>query len=250
MNILVTRPEPDATQLATVLEQHGHQCHVWPAMAFAAPPNTDSALAFCRNCKADDIIIVGSKHVVSFIPEVVKTLQTHQGIILAIGKGTADVLTKHQIQVDAYPVPGGSDTLLALPQLQALQGKTVWLLRAQDGRELLPAALPSRGAKVKAVMCYQRVHNNNGKALFTQWQLQPFDLVIASNFSALDNLIAALGPKHLARFTRLPITVIGQKMLDLAKSVNSKPLLLNAVDNDSLVNCVEHFNDRKSSRQS
>jgi len=242
VKILITRPEPQATALAARLTQQRHQCDIWAAISFVPPKDLQSIHFFQQQLKDDDLVIVGSQEVIKHVPDIVTTLTTHKGPCFAIGKGTATALQKVGIKITGYPTPGGSDTLLALPAFQHITSKTVWLLRAQSGRELIPEVLLKRNTNIHTVCCYQRIDNHDVSTLPPQ---SP-ELLICTNVTSLENIITALSQRASAYLSGLPITVIGQKMLDLAISMRCQPIALQAVDNDSLVNCVEQLHDRQN----
>ena len=77
----------------------------------------------------------------------------------AIGPVTAAELNTFGIKQVLTPcIRFDSEALLALPEMQNMQGKKVMLFRGIGGRDVLGDTLKSRGAQVTFAECYQRVN--------------------------------------------------------------------------------------------
>ncbi|MEO6172563.1 MAG: uroporphyrinogen-III synthase [Arenimonas sp.] len=75
----------------------------------------------------------------------------------ALGDGSASVLKKVGVENITRPEHGSnSESLLALPTLQNVQGKNIGLITAPGGRGLIETILLERGANVFVANMYQR----------------------------------------------------------------------------------------------
>ena len=75
----------------------------------------------------------------------------------AIGAGSASALHRRGVAAVTTPALGSdSEALLALPDLQEVQGRSVGLLTAPGGRGLLRERLRARGARLVIASVYQR----------------------------------------------------------------------------------------------
>ena len=75
----------------------------------------------------------------------------------ALGKGTSAVLEKSGITKITIALEGSnSESLLALPDLQNLNGKEIGLITAPGGRGVIEPSLIKRGAKVHICHVYRR----------------------------------------------------------------------------------------------
>lgn len=77
---------------------------------------------------------------------------------LAVGGGTAAALARAGIACARAPSGrADSESLLALPELQGLEGMDVGVVTAPGGRGLIAAALAQRGARVHVADVYRRL---------------------------------------------------------------------------------------------
>jgi uroporphyrinogen-III synthase len=75
----------------------------------------------------------------------------------AVGPTTAKALQKRGVCAHLPIANYTSEGLLNHPQLQSVQGKTISIIAAPDGRTVLADALRARGAQVRVIMVYRRV---------------------------------------------------------------------------------------------
>jgi uroporphyrinogen-III synthase len=105
-----------------------------------------------------DYIIVTSPAAARFMGQSPAFTTTQKPNWFALGEGTASELRKVGITNISIPSNGSySESLLAMAALQNLQGKTIGLITAPGGRNLIEPALISRGAMVQVVHLYQRI---------------------------------------------------------------------------------------------
>src|SRR5690606_17336275 len=74
----------------------------------------------------------------------------------AVGPGTAAVLEKHGLHVSFPTTATNSEALLALPELQHIDGMKALIVRGSGGRELIAETLRGRGASVDYAELYLR----------------------------------------------------------------------------------------------
>ncbi len=114
----------------------------------------DAALKIALTC---DHIIVTSPAAALFAGQSAVFTPTKNSHWFALGEGTASVLRKLGVTTIFIPDKGSdSESLLAMPLLQNLQGKRVGLITAPGGRGLIEPTLIHRGALVQVVFTYQR----------------------------------------------------------------------------------------------
>ena len=110
-----------------------------------------------KSALACDHIIVTSPAAARFAGQSPVFTATQKSHWFALGEGSAAVLKKIGISNISMPSEGSnSESLLAMPALQNLQGKTIGLITAPGGRGIIEPALIDRGALVQVAFMYQR----------------------------------------------------------------------------------------------
>jgi len=84
-------------------------------------------------------------------------IQRPPRLAAAIGAGTRRELERAGFDNVISPKDGNdSEALLAAPELQAMAGRRVLIVRGEGGRAFLGDALRARGAAVEYAECYRR----------------------------------------------------------------------------------------------
>ncbi|MCX7122945.1 MAG: uroporphyrinogen-III synthase [Gammaproteobacteria bacterium] len=174
MKILVTRPEPEASELANALIDAGHQVVHLPLiqiqfLEWASPP------------LSQNLIFVSKNAVRGFLRQ---SMALKGKKIFAMGPGSADLL---QAQADEVIYPksaGGSAVFLDLPELQEVKGQHFTVVSASLGREEIMEGLLARGAQVSRLGVYAATRtllDQHQKALLREH----YDLAIITSLDAL-----------------------------------------------------------------
>jgi len=240
MKVLIARPQPEAAALAVLLKDQGHDCLVWPALHFTAARDQQSQRDFVAQSTRDDSVIVTSQQVLRYADSIVLAILKKRHCF-AIGKSTAQALQAMRVDKVDYPEIPGGEGLLALLVLQQSVGRVVWLLRAQAGREWLVTALCQQGKRVRPVCCYQREFNTAAPEELLAYLKQPVDLVIATSVSVLQSLKHATAQHDSTLWQTVPVTVIGETMLNYANELGCQPMVVPQVDNDYMAQWVEQY---------
>lgn len=192
--IAITRPVEQAHALAGLITEAGGNPIPFPLLAiaplqdYAAFDKTLSALADC-----DWAIFISSNAVQQGMP---RLRQRYPALppnlnFAAIGPATAAELGRHGIE--RVLTPQGrydSESLLALPQMQAVRGKRCMIFRGVGGRELLAEQLTARGAEVVFAECYRRVNPQQDTGdLPRLWQNKQLHALVVTSSEALRNLL-------------------------------------------------------------
>ncbi|VAW92696.1 hypothetical protein MNBD_GAMMA23-2493, partial [hydrothermal vent metagenome] len=118
--------------------------------------------------------------------------------LATVGLGSASLLeTLTNRPVDIIPQNAyNSESLLAHPALQNVDGKTITIFRGIGGRNLLAETLRERGAQVNYAEVYQRhCPQINLQQLEKAWQQHPIDAICITSGEGLDNLVANISKK-------------------------------------------------------
>lgn len=214
--ILVTRPAHQAVALTEAIQAAGGHAVVFPALAIEAVPPAQLAaqIAWLR---AADLVLFVSPNAARFgmaafgpLPGAVP--------VFAVGPGTARALAEAGVADVAVPAGQDSEALLALPQLAAVAGRRIVIVRGVGGRPLLADTLAARGAEVRYVECYRRVRPSADAApLLARWREGGIDAVTVASAETLANLAAMLGEAGAPLLAATPLFAPHEKIAAAAR---------------------------------
>lgn len=203
--ILITRPSGRADDLcAAIAAQGGEPVHI-PMLAVAALDARCDA-AIIAKTRAQIAALASYRRVIGISVNAV-----HYGLQWILGQHAANALPGHIAwygigaatiaefaQADIVARGGGnamsSEALLSLPELQAVAGEKILILRGIGGRETLAARLRERGAQVEYAECYRRVAPQLSAQQQQLLQEQAFAAICVNSGETLHNL-ASLAPR-------------------------------------------------------
>ncbi|MGA2035463.1 MAG: uroporphyrinogen-III synthase, partial [Thermoguttaceae bacterium] len=156
--VLVTRPREQVQELRRRLEELGAAVLEQPAITISDPPDfspVDTALA---RLDQYDWLVFSSGNGVRFFLE--RLLQSGGDLrrlgrvqLAAIGPGTAAELERFHLRADLIPEQYRAESLAAALVARASAGRFL-LIRASNGRQVLPEQLQAAGAAVDQVVAY------------------------------------------------------------------------------------------------
>lgn len=215
LRVLVTRPLQPGQELAEMIDAAGGAAYLWPCIEIVPAP-AEAIQQAVAELRQDAILIFVSPIAARTIwqaltPPLRERLQSLS--LYAVGEGTAKVLQGFGCLSVHYPQgKADSEALLAMPQLQQVQGSAVMICRGQDGRELIAETLHKRGADVHYLSCYNRQPpQTDPQRLLEVWETQGFNLVILTSVDSLHNLEKMLGFQRCL-LQQTPVTVMSERM--------------------------------------
>lgn len=215
--VLVTRPEHQADEIATAIDQAGGEAIRFPVMEIE--PLEPADIQRCLDAlPPPDMTIFISKNAVTYGLPFAGGDQT---TIAAIGPTTRSALESAGRQVDVVPAGGyDSEHLLDDPLLQDVAGKNIRIIRGDAGRELLADTLRERGARVDYLPVYNRVtraySSNLLAGLEHRWRDGQIDCVIAMSVDSLDRLIEILPRGCRDLLARTPLVTPSVRVMQTA----------------------------------
>lgn len=226
--VLVTRPEHQAAELTQAIRDADGIAVSFPVIEIAAID--DSRIRHCiGDLPQPDILIFVSANAVACGWRFVSGLNVQ---LAAVGPATAAALTAQGHPVDITPRDGfDSEHLLAEEALSNVTGKNVWIIRGEDGRELLADTLRQRGANVSYLPVYSRKPRiyaaSELAALEQQWNSGHVNLITAMSVASLENLLRLLPASCRDTLSDLPLVSPSQRVLRLAEELGiGNPLFL------------------------
>jgi uroporphyrinogen-III synthase len=239
VGVLVTRPEQQAETLVDAIEQRGGTAIRFPVLQIVARDPADVA-AEAQAMESPDIVIFVSSNAVRY------GLQ-HAGDarIAAVGPTTAAAVEAAGRTVDILAADGfDSEHLLATEALKNVAGKTVRIMRGQDGRELLAISLRERGAHVDYLPVYERSLPNYAAdavdAVVAKWRSGGINVVTAMSVASFENLITLLPEAAQELLGRTPLVTPAERVLKIALNQfpNLPAELAEGPDADQMVRTV------------
>ena len=170
IGIAITRPIDQAKKLAKLIENAGGLPILFPLIAITPLNDYSEFEAVINEIDGFDwAIFISSNAVQNGMPRLVKHGIPANLKFAAIGPVTASELNTFGIKQVLTPQNRfDSEALLALSEMQNMQGKKIMLFRGIGGRDVLGDTLKSRGAQVTFAECYQRVNPQTNCDLLAQ----------------------------------------------------------------------------------
>jgi uroporphyrinogen-III synthase len=233
-HVLVTRPTHQAECLCRLIEEQAGVAVRFPTLEIVGidarlhNPQGSKPLANYPLRKLSNYrwLIFVSANAVNFALKAIggKIAQFEPSKMVAIGQATARALELASLSVAIIPERGfDSESLLAMPQMQDVEGQDILIVRGQGGREALASGLRSRGANVEYWEVYQRLMPDTDAtetlSLLGQGRL---DAIIVTSGEALQNLVAMLGAEYKKKLATVPLVVISDRINRLAVELGFK----------------------------
>ena len=153
----------------------------------------------------------------------------------AVGTATAERLQQEQLTVTAAGNTMNTEALLALPQLQDVDGSQILIMRGQGGRPLLAKILEERGAKVDYLELYQRVQpaTTTEQLNNSDWG-QAGDIVALHSGESLQNWHNVIEQLQKPEWLQIPVLIPGVRVQQLAQSLGFSSIITadNATDRE------------------
>jgi uroporphyrinogen-III synthase len=229
LTIMITRPRPQGERLAVRLQEEGACSFLFPTVEIISLAShlTQSI----RHLDTFDRLIFISPQAVQqtaamikaewpFFPENIK--------VAAIGGSTAESLIEAGLPVHFYPRDDWtSEGLLSLPDFQEVTQQKIALIKGEGGRALLANELKHRGADVFELIAYRRclpmIDMDSCLHLLNQNKI---DIIISTSNEILQNLVYLLGEKAGPYLYSIPLVVVSDRMILLAKQLGFQTILL------------------------
>jgi uroporphyrinogen-III synthase len=136
----------------------------------------------------------------------------------AIGRATARQLASYEVDAVAGHDAMNSETLLANPQLQSVNGERILIVRGIGGRETLAHTLRERGAQVDYCEVYERHAAHYAEPRLHDFFAHGNCAIIANSGETMLALLAQADAEQLReRLLQTPVVVPGERVAQLAK---------------------------------
>jgi uroporphyrinogen-III synthase len=236
LNVLVTRPAEQAAEFAEkVSAVHGRPVS-FPTLEVLGPPDKQAARARLAGLRSVDVLVFVSANAVRYAFPMMPDDIPLDLQVAAVGAATARALEEIGLDPTLVPERMDSEGLLALPQLQSVEGQHILIVRGNGGRETLRETLQARGAQVDYVEVYRRrIPERNPANLIRNWD-RLVDVVTATSAQILDNLFTLLGEEGVPLLQATPLIVPSRRIAEHAAQRGCERVLVadSAMDEDML----------------
>ncbi len=240
--IVVTRPAHQAGSLAGMIRAAGGHAIIFPALEILDPADPQPLLDAIDQLDTYDLAIFISPNAVTrAMSRIIGRRSWPAGLrAAAIGKGGVRELERYGIREVIAPQRAfDSERLLEMPQLQAVSGQRVLILRGDGGRELLGDTLAARGAQVNYVACYRRARPQADAApLLQAWACDAVHAVIVTSSEGLRNLFVMLGKPGEPLLQRTPLLVPHPRIAVVARELGCREVVETAPGDDGLIEAL------------
>jgi len=235
--LLLARAAEPGDAMRKGLEEAGAEVVSLPAIEFRPPASTAVLDRALRRAGTYDWLVFTSRTGVTAVEERLRALgldaRTFAGArVAAVGESTASVMRPLLgIEPDLVPPKAHAEGLAAALRKQNIRGKKILLLRADRGRDVLPALLREAGAKVDDVAAYRSVAPRPDPERVRELAEGTFDAALLTSGEIARNLRRFLGGQPWPGRTKIvtigPVTSAAVRALGWTVDAEAaKPQLL------------------------
>lgn len=195
--IVITRPADQAGTLARLVQQAGGEAILFPLLEIVPLSDYQHFDALVDTLDTFDwAVFISSNAVQHGMSRLLARRNLPQNLrYAAIGPMTAAELAGYGVHTVLAPTDRfDSESLLNLPEMQAVDGKRCVIFRGVGGRDLLATTLKNRGADVAFAECYQRTNPSlDHRQLAHLWENGRLQALVVTSSEALRNLLDLAG---------------------------------------------------------
>lgn len=218
--VVVTRPTRQADELVNAISTAGGRAIRFPVIDIVAR-NSDDVANMLAAGATPDILLFVSRNAAEFGPLV---SAVKGASIAAIGPSTAAALHDAGFTVDIVPKDGfDSEHLLRHPALHDVSGKSITIVRGDDGRELMADTLRSRGANVSYLPVYERklhvVDDQELSQLEHHFDQDEIDCVTIMSVATLENFLRLIPGSCREKMRKTLLVAPSERVIQTAKDL-------------------------------
>lgn len=228
--VLVTRAPGQAGEIVRLLREAGAEVAVIPTIEIVPPADWGPADSAIDRLEGYDWVILTSENAVDrFLGRVRERRGSLAALagprICAVGPKTRDAIAGAGLQVAFMPRTYRAEALVEEAGAETWRGRKILFPRAEQGREVIPAAMRSLDARLDTVTVYRTVPSAAGRErLASLLRGGGLDAVTFTSGSTVESFAALLDPMDLPR-VRGPVVVacIGPVTAEAAAAAGLPP---------------------------
>ena len=217
LKILVTRPQPQAEQLAIALMAEHADVTVLPMVEIHPIIAPSEQTPLIQDLDHFQHILLTSIPAVRYGLNLIDNWWPQRPINIhwhAIGEATANLLADNSIQTELPSHGVDSEALLTSPLLQNINNQRILIIKGKGGRRKLQDTLSDRGADVSTLSVYRRSCPDYSPGYIHQTVTsQGVNVIVATSGEIIDNLINSAS---LPALTTIPLVVPSQRVAEQA----------------------------------
>jgi uroporphyrinogen-III synthase len=241
VTVVVTRPVKQAGGLCRLIEAQGGEAIRFPALEILPCDQTKQLEELLGRLETFDLAIFVSSNAVEGAAQLIGTALPDRLQLAAVGNSTRATVEQQWQRPAFCPANGAnSEALLAMPELQQVNGRRIVIFRGRGGRELLAETLVQRGAAVEYAEVYRRARPAGDLAGLMAHR-PAVDLITATSNETLQNLHEmAADDEQLDWLCAQQLVVISARGAELAAKLGfAQPAIIAARSGDAgLVSAV------------
>ena len=223
MRVLVTRPQPQADNLANAIRVQGGFALAVPMLDIRPLPESQSLRDCLQQLDQYHKIIAISVPAVEYGMNLIENWwpQLPVGIAwYAIGDATTSSLQQHGITADDQSGGFDSEALLKLKGFQQVKGQRILIIKGRNGRDKLQTTLTKRGASVDNLVVYERTCPDYPAGhLPEQLSANRINVIVATSSQIVNNLQSLLNHHPDAdNLKQLTLIVPSQRVAEDARA--------------------------------
>jgi uroporphyrinogen III methyltransferase/synthase len=221
--ILVTRSSEQASEFVDLLRDKGAEVLQVSVIRFDPPDSWEAADRAIQRLNHFSAVLFTSANAVECFLRRLKRWRLDSPALspltlAAIGPGTARALREHGLHAGVVPDRFVAEGLLASLEGSSLEGKEILIPRAQEAREVLPAELERRGARVTVAPVYRTVRAEENRGPLRSALRGGVDMATFTASSTVNHFLDLLGPEGPLLIRGVKIACIGEVTAQAARA--------------------------------
>ena len=245
--IVITRPAHQANSLVEGIKAAGGDVILFPTLDILAHTLEQEDKELIQQINRYDIIIFISPNAVEHGLTQIQAISALPSTVqlATIGQSSAKSLfDKLGKRPDIVPADNfNSEGLLETKALQDVSNKNILIIRGDGGREHLRQMLQQRGATVDYLSVYQRIKPTSNYAELEQHlQNNQIAVIVITSAEGLKNLVEMVTEKMRKFLLQIPLLLINQRLVAVAKELGFKGDLFIATQasDDAIIKTLQH----------
>src|SRR5271169_1364322 len=235
LNIVVTRPREQATPLAQRIARAGGNAILFPLLEIFPITDPHPLRELIARLGEFNLAVFISPNAVRYGIAAIHALDALPSAlkIATVGQDSAKALRELGVANVIAPTERfDSEGLLALPELQNVQGWRVVIFRGDGGRELLGETLKARGAQIEYAACYQRLKPQQDITVLLDANA---DALTVTSSEALAYLWDMLDESARKRFATVPLFAPHERIAAAARNLGWRKVMPTAGGDEGLL---------------